>query len=297
MPEIRKGINVSNLCVTCANELDAGAKFCPECGTPVAISSAEVSSHRGRELLVKLTNELLISAIVQPNTYGQPALEELLTKGDYAQGTADFETFFEQRPPLTVTVAFLNPENAKQTFEQFLGGCGQNVLGYVEFDGGILCVSASYERDLALPNGLSLFATSLRGTVELLLGETQPGEKDNSNFMYKASEDILEIFEGAGLVTTPISTPGRYELEETVESSVFKFAPNTSTPDDFIVGSIYVGVPAKGMFGFDERTNQAQLADENWVIELSSDSLRPSEFAALVSQYQAEVGGTVKSLT
>jgi hypothetical protein len=115
--------------------------------------------------------------------------------------------------------------------------------------------------------------------------------------MYKASEDILEIFQGAGLVTTPISTPERYDLKETVESSVFKFVPNESNPDDFLVGSIYVGVPAKGMFGFDERTNQAHLADENWVIELSSGSIRPSEFAALVSLYQVEVGGTVKSLT
>ena len=286
-----------NICVTCATPLVAGAKFCVECGTPLPVEAAEVASHRSRELLIKLVNEGLVSGIVQSNAYGQPLLEELTKNGDYAQAAADFETFFEQRPPLTVTASFMNPESARQIFEQFLGSCGQNVLGYVEFEGGMLFVSASYERDLALPNGLALFANSLGGRAEILLGDDRPKEVVNSNFMYKASEDILEIFQGAGLVTTPIATPDKYELKETIESSVFKYVPDLGSPDDFLVGAIYVGVAAKSMFGFDERTNQALLSEENWVIEFSSGSLKPSAFSALIAQYQVEVGGSIKSLT
>jgi len=272
-----------NICVTCATPLVAGAKFCVECGTPLPVEKSEVASHRSREVLIKLVNEGLISAIVQPNSYGQPVLEELASKGDYAQANADFETFFEQRPPLTVTAVFLTQETARETFEVFLGSCGQNVLGYVEFQGGMLLVSANYERDLALPNGLAKFAQALEGTAEVMLGNEQPTEVVNSSLMYQASEDILEIFQGANLVTMTLATPGRYDLKEQIESSVFKYVPSQNNPDDFLVGSIYVGVPAKGMFGFDERTNQALLSEENGVVEISSGSLNPSAFAELFS--------------
>jgi len=284
-------------CNTCANPIVPGAKFCPECGTPVASENTPIAAQRSKDILIKLLNEGFITGLIKPNAYGQPALETLLAAGDYAQAEADFETFFESRPPLTITVVFVTQDEAKETFQQFLGGCGQNVLGYVEFEGGMLYVSANYDRDLSLPNGLALFAKSLRGTVEVLLGEPTEVEKDHSNFMHKASEDILDIFQAAGLVSTPLATPERYDLKESIESSVFKFVPDENNDDDFLVGAIYLGVPAKGMFGFDERTNQARISDENWVIEISSGSMKPSLFSKLVAQYQAEVGGTVKSLT
>jgi hypothetical protein len=276
-------------CVTCATPLVEGAKFCVECGTTVAQSGVVLEKFQARDFLAKLIELRVANEIVKPKTYGVPSLEALLSNGDYGQAYTDFDTFFDERPPLLITVVFCEPDTLAQVYRDFTSACGQNLLGTIELDECVIFVSADYAREESDPNGVERIADAVGGTPTVLIGsKLVPPVK---NFMYKCSEDIVDVFVGAGLVTTVALTPAKYDLADQVESSVFKFCPFPSDEDKVMIVCVYLDVPAKGMFSYDESLNQAKLSDENWVIEFSSNSLTPSEFKQSVKRFADEVGG------
>ena len=279
-------------CVTCATPLVEGAKFCVECGTTVAQSGVVLERLQARDFLTKLIELRVANEIVKPNTYGVPSLEALLSNGDYGQAHTDFDTFFDERPPLLITAVFCDPGALAEIYRDFTSACGQNLLGTIELDECVIFVSADYSREESDPNGVERIADAVGGTPTVLIGSVEK-EISYKNSMYKCSEDIVDVFVGAGLVTTVALTPARYELADQVESSVFKFCPFPNDEDKVMIVCVYLDVPAKGMFSFDESLNQAKLSDENWVIEFSSNSLTPSEFKQSVKRFSDEVGGQV----
>jgi len=277
-------------CVTCATPLVEGAKFCVECGTTVAQSGVVLEKFQARDFLTKLIELRVANEIVKPKTYGVPSLEALLSNGDYGQAYTDFDTFFDERPPLLITVVFCEPDTLAQVYRDFTSACGQNLLGTVELDECVIFVSADYAREESDPNGIDEIAAATGGTPTVLIGSIEDKVTDK-NFMYKCSEDIVDVFSDAGLVTTKAVTPARYELTDQVECSVFKYCPISNDEDKVMIVCVYMDVPAKGMFSYDESLNQAKLSDENWVIEFSSNSLTPSEFKQSVKRFSDEVGG------
>lgn len=280
-------------CVTCSTPLVEGAKFCVECGTPRPDEAVILEKTRARDLLTKLIEATVVREIVKPNTFGIAEFDALIKIGDYGQGSTDFDTFFDARPPLLVTVIFAANDQLPALHQKFVASCGQNLLGTIELDEAVIFVSASYDREDSLPNGVAAIADAIGGTPTVLIGESE--KPTANNFTFKASEDIVDVFNGAGLVTTPGMTPARYDLQDQVESSVFKYCPDSSNEDKLMIVSVYLGVPAKGMFSFDEAQNQAKLSDENWVIEFSSNLLTPSEFKAAVALFKEEVGGELSA--
>lgn len=280
-------------CVTCGTALVEGARFCVECGTPRPEDSAIPEQTRARDLLVSLVEKTMVREIVKPETYGVPEFEALLAAGDYGQGTTDFDTFFNARPSLTVTAIIASPDLLPDLYDKFLGACGQNLIGTIELDEGVLFVSAPYEREDGLPTGVEQIAAATGGSATVLIGG--PTEEVSQNYTFMASEDIVGVFSDADLVSIFGRTPERYELKDQVESSVFKFCPERGNQDKVLLVSVYLGVAAKGMFGFEESQNQAILSDENWTIEFSSNFLTPSEFAQVIAKYKDEVGGEFRA--
>lgn len=280
-------------CVNCGTALVEGAKFCVECGTPRPEEAPTVESTRARDLLIRMVEATVVREIVRPNTFGVADFDELLAAGNYGQGSTDFDTSFDSRPPLLVTVLLAPTEQLPSLYELFVASCGQNLLGTVELDEAVVLVSAPYERDSDLPNGVEEIAAAIGGSGTVLIGETS--EKAVNHFTFKASEDIVDVFDDAGLVTTSGTTPAKYDLQDQVESSVFKYLPEPGNEDKVLLVSVYLNVPAKAMFSFDEAQNQATLSDENWIIEFSSNLLTPSEFKAAVALFVEEVGGELSA--
>lgn len=283
-----------NICSTCSTPLVAGARFCVECGAVLSQEEPpKVALDRASLVLNDLVNLGHVRELVTPDSYGKPKLEELAAAGDYAQATTDFETFFSDRPPLLVTVVIASGAEKKVAYDQLASGCGQNILGYVEFADGVLFVSADYARDPDLPDGLELFGTALGGDITRLIG-TPINMATNKSTMYSAAEDILDIFRYANLVSSENQVPEHVSLRDGLEVSLFNYVPDLGNQDTFLIVSIYLGVPASGIFGFSAKSNRATLADENWVIEFSSASFDATEFTRLVETFQNEVGGELK---
>jgi hypothetical protein len=283
-------------CTNCTQPLIEGSRFCNNCGAKV-VSQATIESAPARELLQELINSMMLTGMIAPNTYGVDQFDQLLARGCYAQAETDFNTDpFNQRPTLTVTAITDDLTDVYSLIETFTLSIDGNLLGYVTSPTAIVFVSADYSRTADLPNGIEDLEKALGGTGVVLIGIRQSQQLVDTNQTFSRAKDLLEVIQTAGLVTNKFRLKSEWasELEDLVQCALFRYYPDQSNVDEFISGTIYVGVPGKEVQINGATECVATLTDENWTIELSANRMAPSQFKVEISKFENYLGGTLE---